>query len=319
MRDLTQMIGKSLESGANDENCRPVMMLSTVLSALPEDAQAGMTTANEECKAMSAKRAEQANTREEMARMFREGRPDDMLQLAESQNDVQRRAEWKIAVAGLIEQSDAERGVEILNDLWPEEKVALPWLEMSREELEAEAIKQVYGRRDFAGLQRLIDHSPMPSKTALAVVKVTIKKDSSYATSLMPTIVDRLGEGRLNVSEFYIDVVNYVAKTSKPSTPVVFRDAIKGINLGVEEFIRGQSPHPKGGFKRTSFWWQLEPPNLPSLLDVMDQRSTRLAIDSLKFPMARASMRLWLLKSELKAYETASKAQKSSAAKSPVN
>ena len=45
----------------------------------------------------------------------------------------------------------------------------------------------------------------------------------------------------------------------------------------------------------------------------------RLAIDSLKFPMARASMRLWLLKSELKTYETASRAQKSSTAKSPAN
>lgn len=103
-------------------------------------------------------------------------------------------------------------------------------------------------------------------------------------------------------------------------TPVVFRDAMKGINSGVEEFIRGQTPWPpRGQFKRTSFWWQLGPAKLDPMLDAIDQRNARLTIDSLKFPMARASMRLWLLKNELNAYVTASKAQKRSAAKSPAN
>jgi hypothetical protein len=86
---------------------------------------------------------------------------------------------------------------------------------------------------------------------------------------------------------------------------------MKGINSGVEEFIRGQTPPPpKGAFKRTSFWWQLEPAKLPGLLDVIDQRNARLSIDTLKFPMARTSMRLWLLRSELQAYDKATNGEK---------
>jgi hypothetical protein len=311
MRDLTQSLSKSLESEPNDDNCRTVLMISTVLSSLPEDVQGRVITANEQCNAASAKRAEEAKAWEEMMNSFREGRPEDFLQKAENEPDVQKRAELQQAAAGVMAQNDAERALGILDDLSPEEKAAIPWLEVERENVEGAAIKQVYEKRDFGGLQRLIDHSPAPSKTALMIAKATMKKDPSYSASLLPTIVDRLGEGRLNDSEFYIEALDYVAKTSKPMTPVVFREAMKGINGGVEEFIRGQTPWPpKGVFKRTSFWWQLEPAKLPPLLDVMDQRSTRLTIDSLKFPMARTSMRLWLLKSELKEYTTALESEK---------
>ncbi len=205
--------------------------------------------------------------------------------------------------------------MDILNDLTEEEKATQGWLELQRDYIEAKAIEWIYAKRDFGGLQHLIDHSPTPSRTALWIAKAAMKKDRSYAASLLPTIVDHLGESRLNHSEFYLDVVNYVHKTSKPMTPVVFREAMKGINSGVEEFIRGQTPHPVNGFKRTSFWWQLESAKLDPMLDVLEQRNVRLTIDTLKFPMARASMRLWLLNSELKTYEAAAHAESTQPAK----
>jgi hypothetical protein len=313
-----QSVDELLKQGFHEEDCNPALTLS-IMEFLPDEAKARLAPLVDKCRHLTAERAEEEKKRAEMEEQVKSGGVDGILQFADAQADVQRRAEFKNLAVGMLIESDPERAIGILNDLSSDERAKLPWLEEQRDYLEPKAIKQIYAKRDFGGLQSLIDRSPAPSRTALWIAKTAQKKDPAYSASLLPTIVDRLGEGRLNQSEFYLDVVNYIFKVAKPMTPTVFLDAMKGINGGVEEFIRGQTPQPSKGFKRTSFWWQLEPAKLDPMLDVLDQRSTRLAIDSLKFPMARASMRLWLLNSELRAYETASKAKKSIAPKSPLN
>lgn len=313
-------IESATANGVSEETCKPVMGLAMRVLYFPTGTEDKVRGIVEQCKAAYSDKADQMRIDAALDQKHDFGSAEDALRLAENESDLARKAAYKLTAAGMLADKDPDRAMSILDGLSPEEKEKMPWLEDARENIEAGAIDKFSKTHDYGGLQRLINHSPSPSRTALAIAKATQKGDPAYAASLLPIIVSRLGEGRLNVSEFYIEVVNYVAKSSRPTTPVVFREAMRGINAGVKEFIRGQTPPPaKGDFKRTSFWWQLEPPKLPSLLDVMDQRSTRLTIDTLKFPMARASMRLWLLKIELAAYEAAFQSEKKRPNKTPTD
>jgi hypothetical protein len=308
---VTDSIVQGTANGITAESCRANSNLLTLVLYYPPETQTKVRPIAEQCKALATNEIDRIRIEGALQQKMGPDSPDELLSAAENEKDTQRRAEIKNGAAGVVSDSDPERALSILDGMTAEEKASVPWIEVARENIEQGAVVQFYRTRDFAALQRLIDHSPMPQKTALEIAKAAEKKDPAYAASLLQNIVDRLGEGRLNHSEFYLDVVNYVFKEAKPMTPVVFRDAMKGINSGVEEFIRGQTPPPpKGAFKRTSFWWQLEPAKLPGLLDVIDQRNARLSIDTLKFPMARTSMRLWLLRSELQAYDKATNGEK---------
>ncbi len=294
-------------TGLTRQMCWDLGPAMRLLPHLQPSAQAEVTPVIAECKPLLGPSS--AQNIDSLINQKPPTTADEYLQLAANAKTAKERAGYKRMAISALREEDPEKALQVIDGVTAEEREFMPDRDFTRDGIEIRVISARYKAQDYSGLQNLIERSPLPQKTALRIAGLAANENPSYALSLLPVIVDKLADGKVDDSRFYTDVIAYVGKFARPMLPVVFRDAVKGLNQ-CTEFLPSlmNFPHEKSNTMiYDPFWSKMEPARLPQMFDVLDPRSTRLIIDSVKFPVARQSFRLWLLNNELKEYENALK------------
>lgn len=303
---VAAIMTQAAANGPDEKNCYELSPFAMVLSRYPDDMQQRMKPAFDACKPFMHEGTK--GFVDEGLRGLNTS--DDYQRAAENSTDPAARARLKERAASLLMNKDPERGLDILNGMSDDEQKHLPTdITTTREILEGSAASRLLRAKNYAGLQRLIDRSPKPAETALHIASMASSDDLGYAQTLLPEIRKLLDQEPNASPFFYYTLVRTFSRLSRPEAPAVLRQSIKSVE-SVPEFVIGEQKSPKEeGIVYSSFWSELAPAAFPDLLDVIDQRMMRAEIDQMKYTGERASMRLWLLRGELKAYQEALKAE----------
>ena len=305
-------------NGYTKEDCDQAMMFTSVLKNFPEEQQAQMKPIFDRCLA-TEKQSDQDPAQIELAGL---DSVDDLLNAANQTSDLKKRAMYKYWAAAKSFNNEPEKGLDIFNGMPEDERNALPSYEGTmRNELEIKVISRLVKKKDYPALQRVIDDSFDPAVTALHVAASASRAgDNGYATTLLPQVRKFLERKPVENPRFYTELVGTFARLARPEAPIVLTESLKALGtfpeVNPEETQRSEAKSD-GKFHFSSFWSSLFPAPFPDLLDVMDQRIMRMQIDDLKYTGERASMRLWLLQSELKAYDEAVKKERGTKEGSP--
>jgi hypothetical protein len=300
-----------MQTGESEgESCKTVSPFSFLITHYPPEQQAQLRTAIEGCKPqLDGDYKKQADDGLKGLTTS-----DDFLKAADETSNMNERAEYKIRAAAFLMNSNPDKGLAILDGMTAEECKSPMYDTTLREQIEMNAAMAAVQSKDYNKLQSLIDRSPNPGQTALHIASsAATRGDEAYATSLLPVIRKLLGHDAQDLDVYYYsELVTVFAKLARPEAPAVMQEALK-VMESEPEFLPSEARSDdvkEGEIRYMSFWADLRPAPFPDLLDVMDQRLMRAQIEQMKYAGERASMRLWLLRGELKAYEDALKAEK---------